>query len=101
MPWPRSPATRWPRAIQAETGGDRRGDFVDPSGRERDKVRRMPMPAVSVFADRRPELSRWLQLYWRIALLCVPLFLGVGCPCVRNHVNASPNLRWWLFSNFG
>lgn len=59
------------------------------------------MPAVSVFADRRPELSRWLQLYWRIALLCVPLFLGVGCPCVRNHVNASPNLRWWLFSNFG
>lgn len=26
---------------------------------------------------------------------------GVGCPCVRTAVNASPELRWWLFSNFG
>lgn len=26
---------------------------------------------------------------------------GVGCPCVRSAVNASPELRWWLFSNFG
>ncbi|MCA9629910.1 MAG: hypothetical protein KC766_19700 [Myxococcales bacterium] len=44
---------------------------------------------------------RWLSLYWRITLLCLPMLLGVGCPCVRNTVNASPNLRWWLFSNFG
>ena len=28
-------------------------------------------------------------------------FTGVGCPCVRSAVNASPELRWWLFSNFG
>lgn len=28
-------------------------------------------------------------------------FTGVGCPCVRSAVNASPGLRWWLFSNFG
>jgi hypothetical protein len=26
---------------------------------------------------------------------------GVGCPCTRGAVNASPELRWWLFSNFG
>lgn len=25
----------------------------------------------------------------------------VGCPCVRGAVNASPGLRWWLFSSFG
>jgi hypothetical protein len=28
-------------------------------------------------------------------------FAGVGCPGVRSAVNASPGLRWWLFSNFG
>jgi len=27
--------------------------------------------------------------------------VGVGCPCIRGPVNASPALRWWLFSNFG
>lgn len=32
-----------------------------------------------------------------LALACA----GVGCPCVRGAVNASPDLRWWLFSNFG
>lgn len=26
---------------------------------------------------------------------------AVGCPCVNSVVNASPELRWWLFSNFG
>jgi hypothetical protein len=26
---------------------------------------------------------------------------GAGCPCLRGPVNASPGLRWWLFSNFG
>lgn len=25
----------------------------------------------------------------------------VGCPCLREPVNASPSVRWWLFSNFG
>jgi hypothetical protein len=25
----------------------------------------------------------------------------VGCPCLRDPVNASPSIRWWLFSNFG
>ena len=28
-------------------------------------------------------------------------FGGAGCPCVNSAVNASPELRWWLFSNFG
>ncbi|MFP6684493.1 MAG: hypothetical protein VB934_07265 [Polyangiaceae bacterium] len=27
--------------------------------------------------------------------------VGVGCPCLRGPVNASPALRWWLFSTFG
>ena len=34
------------------------------------------------------------------ALLLVAV-LGAGCPCLRGVVNASPGLRWWLFSNFG
>jgi len=37
----------------------------------------------------------------RILGLFLVLVLGVGCPCVRDAVNASPGLRWWLFSNFG
>lgn len=28
-------------------------------------------------------------------------FVGAGCPCVRSAVNASPELRWWLFSTYG
>jgi hypothetical protein len=40
----------------------------------------------------------------RAFLLLIVLSLavaGVGCPCARSAVNASPELRWWLFSNFG
>lgn len=41
----------------------------------------------------------------RRAFLALCLFAlavaGVGCPCARSAVNASPELRWWLFSNFG
>lgn len=33
-----------------------------------------------------------------VVYLCV---LFVGCPCLREPVNASPELRWWLFSRFG
>lgn len=37
-----------------------------------------------------------------LAVLVLALAVaGVGCPCVRGAVNASPELRWWLFSNFG
>jgi hypothetical protein len=37
-----------------------------------------------------------------LAVLVLSLaFTGAGCPCVRSAVNASPDLRWWLFSNFG
>lgn len=35
------------------------------------------------------------------ALLGLALVLGVGCRCLRGPINASPSLRWWLFSNFG
>ena len=40
----------------------------------------------------------------RAFLLLIVLSLavaGVGCPCTRGAVNASPELRWWLFSSFG
>ncbi len=36
-----------------------------------------------------------------LALLVLSLAVaGVGCPC-QGTVNASPELRWWLFSHFG
>ncbi|MBW2455484.1 MAG: hypothetical protein JRI68_13275 [Deltaproteobacteria bacterium] len=46
------------------------------------------------------------QRKWRVpaSLVLTVLVLavvGVGCPCLRGPVNASPGLRWWLFSNFG
>jgi hypothetical protein len=28
-------------------------------------------------------------------------FSAIGCPCIRGAVNASPGIRWWLFSSFG
>jgi hypothetical protein len=38
----------------------------------------------------------------RIAVTLIALTIGAGsCRCLRGPVNASPALRWWLFSNFG
>ncbi|MBK9262967.1 MAG: hypothetical protein IPM54_24580 [Polyangiaceae bacterium] len=34
-------------------------------------------------------------------LVIVFSFVLVGCPCTESVVNANPQLRWWLFSNFG
>jgi hypothetical protein len=37
-----------------------------------------------------------------LALIVLALaVVGVGCPCARGAINASPGIRWWLFSNFG
>jgi hypothetical protein len=36
-----------------------------------------------------------------VFLVLVLAVVGVGCPCLRGPINASPALRWWLFSNFG
>jgi hypothetical protein len=37
-----------------------------------------------------------------LALIVLELAVaGVGCPCARGAINASPEIRWWLFSNFG
>jgi len=46
---------------------------------------------------------KWSFEPLRLRLLGLVLLLscGIGCPCVRGAVNASPELRWWLFSNFG
>ena len=35
-----------------------------------------------------------------LAVLVIAVSIG-GCRCLRGPVNASPGLRWWLFSNFG
>jgi hypothetical protein len=35
-----------------------------------------------------------------LAALVAAISFG-GCKCLRGPVNASPGLRWWLFSNFG
>lgn len=45
--------------------------------------------------------TRVVPLRLRLLGLLFVLVLGVGCPCVKGPVNASPGLRWWLFSNFG
>jgi hypothetical protein len=45
--------------------------------------------------------TKVVPLRLRILGLLAVLVLGVGCPCVKGPVNASPALRWWLFSNFG
>lgn len=37
----------------------------------------------------------------RVLALLLLAIIGVGCPCLRGPINASPALRWWLFSNFG
>jgi hypothetical protein len=40
--------------------------------------------------------------FWvRLLGLVLAGSIAVGCPCVRGAVNASPGLRWWLFSTFG
>lgn len=44
----------------------------------------------------RPRASAVLML-----ALIVVSFTFVGCPCISGPVNASPALRWFLFSNFG
>jgi hypothetical protein len=37
----------------------------------------------------------------RLLLAVLVSLVFVGCPCLREPVNASPSIRWWLFSNFG
>jgi hypothetical protein len=36
-----------------------------------------------------------------VLLTLVLSFALAGCPCTGTVVNANPQLRWWLFSNFG
>ncbi len=49
-----------------------------------------------------PRPKPWVPtLGVRVLALLLLAVIGVGCPCIRGPVNASPALRWWLFSNFG
>jgi len=45
---------------------------------------------------KKANASAWLAL-----LVMVTSFTLAGCPCIAGPVNASPELRWFLFSNFG
>lgn len=51
--------------------------------------------------EREGDSARLIPLRLRLLGLLLVTVIGVGCPCVRGAVNASPGLRWWLFSNFG
>ncbi len=55
------------------------------------------MTDIGGFVPARLGRSGYRLALW---LLLVPLVF-VGCPCLRDPINASPALRWWLFSNFG
>nr|PZN19363.1 MAG: hypothetical protein DIU78_21180 [Pseudomonadota bacterium] len=44
---------------------------------------------------------RRLARFAALACLVVSALLALGCGLLRGTVNASPSLRWWLFSNFG
>ncbi len=41
---------------------------------------------------------RWILSWIALGALCS---LTVSCACARGPINASPGLRWWLFSTFG
>jgi hypothetical protein len=45
--------------------------------------------------------ERIVPLRTRVLGLLLLAGIAVGCPCVRGVVNASPGLRWWLFSHYG
>src|SRR5690348_17168746 len=53
-------------------------------------------PAMLARVPSRPRAFATLMLA-AIALS----FTFMGCPCISGPVNASPGLRWFLFSNFG
>ena len=52
---------------------------------------------------RRPSRSRPAYPAGAFLILLVLAFSFViaGCPCTETVVNNNPQLRWWLFSNFG
>lgn len=51
---------------------------------------------------RRPPPAHASAASAALALAAIVLsFTFVGCPCISGPVNASPGLRWFLFSNFG
>ena len=47
-----------------------------------------------------PKAPRTAAAALALTVLVVAIGIG-GCRCLRGPINASPGLRWWLFSNFG
>ena len=48
-----------------------------------------------------PRTSRGPRRVRALAALVLASACAVGCSWFKGPVNASPSLRWWLFSNFG
>jgi hypothetical protein len=51
--------------------------------------------------SRAPQGESRAPRAWLALFIVVASFSMAGCPCVAAVTNASPGLRWWLFSNFG
>jgi hypothetical protein len=60
------------------------------------------MPGQGTLGSRMSRPSLFLMpLRAKLWLAVYASLLFVGCPCFRDAVNASPEVRWWLFANFG
>ena len=57
-------------------------------------------PSCSASSRQRPPAERSVRLVL-VAIVAATCATAAGCSLFRGTVNASPALRWWLFSNFG
>jgi len=48
-----------------------------------------------------PVVNRFMAVPLNLTMLALLVALMPGAKCFSGPVNASPGLRWWLFSNFG
>ena len=55
---------------------------------------------IRVLRSRRKSSARPAGAFLVLLVLALS-FAVAGCPCAGGVVNANPQLRWWLFSNFG
>lgn len=62
--------------------------------------RRSQAASASPKKKRAPKRSRAAGATLTLGVIVMANALG-GCPCLKAVTDASPGLRWWLFSNFG
>ena len=79
----------------------------DARGEETEKLPSPRSPAILDGVSERNALPRVSERKPRPAGALLALTVLVmtvtlsGCPCAQAITEASPGLRWWLFSNFG